>query len=247
MVSLNFSFKPNLAMTVLALLTVGLCVKAGLWQLNKASLKQALQVQLSTRQTEQPVEINNIHADNIKNLDELRYKRVKLSGVYDTRYQVLVDNQVENTVAGYHVITPLKLSDSQLYVLINRGWIPRSNAQIDGLFVPPVVENPDGLQRIEGDITLPSAKFFTLESPATNSAGWQTVWQNLDLTRYVKSVPFTVQPYIVRLSANNAGGFTRNWPPPGDRVRMHLGYAYQWFGFAMTLLVIYVVLNVKRK
>jgi len=25
-----------------------------------------------------------------------------------------------------------------------------------------------------------------------------------------------------------------------------LGYAYQWFGFALTLLVIYIVLNVKK-
>jgi len=41
-------------------------------------------------------------------------------------------------------------------------------------------------------------------------------------------------------------GFVRNWPPPGERITMHLGYAYQWFGFALTLLVIYIVLNVKK-
>ena len=68
-----------------------------------------------------------------------------------------------------------------------------------------------------------------------------------DMARYAKSVPFAVQPFVVRLDANsNAGGFVRNWPPPGERVSMHLGYAYQWFGFALTLLVIFIVLNVKK-
>ncbi len=67
------------------------------------------------------------------------------------------------------------------------------------------------------------------------------------MQRYANAVPFAIQPFVVRLDPQSkAGGFVRNWPPPGERITMHLGYAYQWFGFALTLLVIYIVLNVKK-
>jgi surfeit locus 1 family protein len=154
----------------------------------------------------------------------------------------LLDNQVENTVVGYHVFTPMQVEGSQIYVLVNRGWIKGSLDR-----KPPVVIAPQGRQEIEGDIALPAKKFFTLEAPPATDGKWQQVWQNLDMQRYIKSAPFAVQPFIVRLDAKSAaGGFVRNWPPPGDRVSMHLGYAYQWFGFALTLLVIFIVLNVKK-
>ena len=175
----------------------------------------------------------------MKHLEQWRYRRVKFAGVYDTRYQVLLDNQVENTVAGYHVLTPMQVEGSSHYVLVNRGWIPIAESR-----KVPVVIASQGRQEIEGDIALPSKRFFTLEAPPATDGKWQQVWQNLDMTRYAKSVPFAVQPFVVRLDAKSkADGFVRNWPPPGERVSMHLGYAYQWFGFALTLLVIYIVLR----
>jgi surfeit locus 1 family protein len=225
-------------MTLATIAVMALCIKAGLWQYNKAGLKQALQTQLNTRLIEPPV----VLPDKITDLESWRYRRVKFAGTYDTRYQVLLDNQVENTVAGYHVLTPMQVEGGSHYVLVNRGWIPVARSR-----KVPVVIAPQGRQEIEGDIALPSKKFFTLEAPLPADGKWQQVWQNLDMQRYAKSVPFTVQPFVVRLNAkSDADGFVRNWPPPGERVSMHLGYAYQWFGFALTLLVIYIVLNVKK-
>jgi surfeit locus 1 family protein len=234
----KYSFRPNLWMTLATLAVMALCIKAGLWQYNKAELKQALQTQLNARLSEPPVAL----PDNITDLENWRYRRVKFTGTYYARYQILLDNQVENTVAGYHVLTPMQVEGSSHYVLVNRGWIAGTKDR-----KPPVVIAPRDRQEIEGEIALPAAKFFTLDAPPETAGKWQPVWQNLDLKRYIKSVPFATQPYVVRLDAKSAaGGFVRNWPPPGERVSMHLGYAYQWFGFALTLLVIYIVLNVKK-
>jgi surfeit locus 1 family protein len=240
----KYTFRPSLFMTLLTLIVMVLCIKAGLWQYNKAALKQALQTQLSARLSEPPVAL----PDKIATLEDWRYRRVKFVGIYDARYQILLDNQVENTVAGYHVLTPMQVEGSQLYVLVNRGWIAKAAAQKGVQQQVPVVIVPQGRQQIEGDIGLPAAKFFSLEEPPATDGKWQPVWQHLDMARYAKSVPFAVQPFVVRLDAKSvAGGFVRNWPPPGERVSMHLGYAYQWFGFALTLLVIYIVLNLKKK
>ena len=231
-------------MTIATILAMGLCIKAGLWQYNKAESKKLLQTQLNARLNEPTVALPDKIANLKKeDLEAWRYKRVKLYGTYDTRYQVLLDNQVENTVAGYHVFTPLQVEGSKEYILVNRGWI----AGRPDRSVPEVI-TPSGSQKIEGDISIPSSKFFTLEAPPLNQSAWQQVWQNMDMQLYAKSVPFAVQPFVVRLDAKSkAGGFVRNWPPPGERVSMHLGYAYQWFGFALTLLIIFIVLNVKKK
>lgn len=239
---MKYTFRPNVWMTLATIAVMALCIKAGMWQYNKAAFKQALQTQLNARLTEPPVVLPDKIGIKNEALESWRYRRVKFAGVYDTRYQVLLDNQVENTVAGYHVLTPMQVEGSSYYVLANRGWIAVSADR-----KPPVVTAPQGRQEIEGEIALPAAKFFTLETLPTTDGKWQPVWQNLDLKRYAKSVPFAAQPYVVRLDAkSSAGGFVRNWQPPGERVSMHLGYAYQWFGFALTLLVIYIVLNVKK-
>ena len=231
-------------MTLTTFATMALCIKAGLWQYNKAEARQVLQTQLNAGLNQPPVALTDmLVAAKIADSENLRYRRIRFTGIYETRFQVLLDNQVENTVAGYHVFTPMQVEGSQTYVLVNRGWIKGSPDR-----KPPVVTTPQGKQDIEGDIGLPAKKFFTLEAPLAKAGNWQPVWQNLDMQRYIKYVPFRVAPFVVRLDAKSkSGGFVRNWPVPGNRVSMHLGYAYQWFGFALTFLVIYIILNVKKK
>ncbi len=245
---MKYTFRPSVLMTLATLLVMTFCIKAGLWQYNKANNKLALQMQLKAR-LGQPAEAltDKIFTNNDVVDQDLRYRRLKLTGVYDTRYQILLDNQVENMVAGYHVLTPMQVQGSKLYVLVNRGWIAGVPDQVGVSRKLPIIDTPQGQQAIEGDITLPTAKFFSLETPPASEKKWQLVWQHLDMQRYAKSVPFGVKKFIVRLDAKvKTGGFVRNWPPPGNNVSMHLGYAYQWFGFALTFFVIYMVLNFKK-
>jgi len=232
----KYTFRPSIGMTLATLVVMAVCIKLGLWQYNKAEAKQALQRQLENSALAAPVSLPKAITE------EWRYRRVKFVGTYEPRYQVLLDNQVESTVAGYHVLTPIRLANSNQYVLVNRGWVTGTLDRKQ-----PVIKTPEGQQEIVGDIFIPLTKFFTLEEPQAIDGKWQVVWQHMDMQRYAKAVPFEVRPFVVRLDPlSMAGGFSRNWPRPGERVTIHLGYAYQWFGFALTLFVIYVVLNVKR-
>lgn len=235
---MKYTFKPGILMTLTTLVVMAICIKLGLWQYNKAEAKTALQAQLEKSLKETPIALPQA----VEDIEAWRYRRVKFAGTYEPRYQVLLDNQVENTAAGYHVLTPVKIEGNNQYVLVNRGWVPGTPDR-----KVPEIRSPDGQHDIEGDIAFPSARFFTLESPPPTDGKWQEVWQNMDMQRYAKSVPFTIRPFVVRLdSRSEAGGFLRNWPPPGERITTHLGYAYQWFGFALTLFIIYIVLNVKK-
>lgn len=235
---MQYTFRPSIGMTLATLVVMAICIKLGFWQYNKAEAKQALQQQLEKGMLAAPVDFPQTIAD----IESWRYRRVKFVGTYASSDQVLLDNQVENTVAGYHVLTPVRLENSNQYVLVNRGWVAGTPDR-----KPPVIQTPEGRQEFVGDIIIPPAKFFTLEAPQPTDGKWQEVWQNIDMQRYTKAVSFEVRPFVVRLDPlNTAGGYIRKWPRPGERVTMHLGYAYQWFGFALTLFVIYVVLNVKK-
>lgn len=200
-------------------------------------MKEALQTQFDRRLREAPVALPPRIADP----EAWRYRRVKLTGSFDARYQILLDNQVNEGIAGYHVITPLRVEGGP-HVLVNRGWIA---APADH-YTLPAFATPTGEQEIVGYLWLPPSKFFTLEKPGSDEK-WQPVWQNMDVQRYARAVPFAIQPFVVRLDPQSAGGgFVRDWPRPAERMEMHVGYAYQWFGFALALVIIYLVVNFRK-
>jgi surfeit locus 1 family protein len=56
-----------------------------------------------------------------------------------------------------------------------------------------------------------------------------------------------VEPRIVLLDAAAPDGFERIWRPAlGFGPERHLGYAIQWFAFALVAAVVFVSLNLRR-
>jgi surfeit locus 1 family protein len=236
---LNYRFQPHLLPALATLLCVALFIRLGLWQLHKAEAKQALQAQSDRHVAEAPTAL----PESMDNPQEWRYRNVRVSGSYDPRYQILLDNQVANAQAGYHVVTPFKIEHTERYILVNRGWIPALAQHSE---IPPV-ETPSGTMEVVGNLWLPSDKIYALEEAPQATADWQTVWQNMDMKRYQQAVPFKLYPLIVRLAPeSSAGGFVREWPRPAERIETHLGYAYQWFGFAATAIAIYLFLSFRK-
>ena len=237
----KYQFKPKLLMTIATLLVMALCIRLGFWQYNKAQARIVAQQQIDQGQAEAPVQLTAGISDD----EAWRYKRVTFKGAYMPEYEIVLDNRVHNGKAGYQIVTPVKVVGDEEYVMINRGWIEgKLNREA------PVYETPTGEHTFVGDLFFPIDKVFTLEAehdPNVSNAPWQPLWQHIDMPRYQSLVPFKIKPYMVRLAPNIAvGGFVREWSAPKNRIAVHLGYAYQWFGFAFTLFVIYIVLNFKK-
>ena len=57
---------------------------------------------------------------------------------------------------------------------------------------------------------------------------------------------FRLGAALLREPDSAAGGFVRNWEMSADRIVTHMGYAYQWFGFAFAALAIYLYLGIKK-
>ncbi|MDI1298123.1 SURF1 family protein [Methylotenera sp.] len=248
----RYVFQPTLVGVAVTLICIPLFIKLGLWQYNKAQQKQAVheaydQAKLDTA-LKFPVGLIDSNAINI---DGWKYKKVTLQGVYETKYQFLLDNQVEGDRVGYHVITPLKIDNANEYVLVNRGWILGKDTHAE----LPLFNTPTGKQTLTGQIWVPSKKIFTLEGPDDSSTGgsmsasqpWQQVWQNMSMAKYKHSVPLVVSELAIKLDQDShAGGFVRNWQIPAERITSNLGYAYQWFGFAFATLLIFFYMSTAK-
>jgi len=108
----DFQFKPTLMGTVITLICIPVFIKLGFWQYNKAMLKQSIQAEYNKSALNGALDL----VGHIQALEALQYQRVKVFGEYATKYQILIDNRIENDQAGFHVITPFKIQNSN-------GWL----------------------------------------------------------------------------------------------------------------------------
>lgn len=240
----RYIFQPTLVGTLITLLCIPLFIKLGLWQYSKAQQKQVIHAAYDKAKIDNALEFPLALTHNhLLNVDDWKYKKVTVRGLYETKYQFLLDNQLEGDRAGYHVITPFKIEDTSVYVLVNRGWILGKDTHTE----LPAFTTPTGIQTLIGQIWVPSKKIFSLENKDATSQPWQPAWQNVDMAKYKHSVPFVVSDLAIKLDKDSpAGGFVRNWQIPTDRIVTNIGYAYQWFGFALAALLIYLYLSITK-
>lgn len=214
---------------------VALFIHLGLWQAGKAERQRTAQAQYEARQRADPLELTDASLDP----QDARLRRAIVRGHFDAAHQVLLDNQVQDERAGFHVITPLRISGSGDVVMVNRGWIP---APMDRRIVP-AAPLPVGAQVVTGELVAPPKPRWLSSSGAAHAAdgGWPAIWQALDLNALEARTGYRVAPLILRLSPDAAGGFVRRWPAFDGRAAMHQGYAYQWFGLAALVAGIFLI------
>lgn len=235
----NYRFQPKLIPTLATLLVLPVMIYLGMWQSNKADLKQAKQALFEQREKDGLVSIGTEPVD----LEILRYRRVIARGFYDPKYQVLLDNQVNKGQAGYHVITPLKIGGSPMRILVNRGWVPVGADRN----VLPQIDTPPTEVEITGYLQDMSGRYIELSRSEASQGSWQTVWQNLDVARLKKEMPFDLHPAIILLDPESqSGGYKREWAKPNFRIDVNRGYAIQWFLMSIALVIIYLVTNIKK-
>ena len=80
------------------------------------------------------------------------------------------------------------------------------------------------------------------------TSGWPLVVQRIEVPGVAQKLGTPVLPLVLRMDPELPNGFVRAWKPYyGLSADRHRGYAFQWFALATALLVIYVVLNTKRR
>lgn len=228
-------FAPAWWATTLMAAGVALTTALGFWQLGRASEKQTLQSRIDDYAKGAPIDVGR---DALVPAEVLLHP-VQALGRFDPRHVVFLDNRVYKQQAGYHVLMPLKIADSEKYVLVNRGWIAAGSDRRRA----PVVRTPDGDILVRGTATLFSERYLELSSKIAEG----NIWQNVVLERYRQATRLDVQPIIIQQTSPLDDGLVRDWPPVDLKRNTHLAYAVQWFGLAAAIFVYYVVVNVRSK
>ena len=235
MTVLGYRFLPKIWSIILTSAFVYLFIELGYWQLSRADEKNERQARLELR-AEQPTV--TLPGSPVK-LDDFQYRQVEIRGEYLPAETILLDNKTHQGLAGYHVITPIKIANSSMHVLINRGWIATGNDRA----VLPELPDVQGEVVVNGVVVSPEQKMLKLSNQTT--AG--IVWENLSLQRYQEATGLKLQPILVLQNNTLDDGLVRQWDRPDSGAAKNLGYAVQWFSLAATAIIIFLVLNVKRK
>lgn len=230
------TFAPPLQATLLVLVGVVAVSHLGVWQLHRAAEKQALLDQIEAGETTTrtlTADSGAIH----------RYQTVTAEGRYDPAHQVLLDNMPSlQGMPGYRVLTPFELSSGG-WVLVDRGWLPIGASRS----VLPSIDVADAARTIVGrldEIPRPGMRL----GKAPDSATWPRVLnypEHADLERVLDR---PLGKRIVRLDPAQPDGYERTFAMrPDFGPNRHIAYAVQWFALAAAMLVIYVLVNLKRK
>lgn len=209
----------------------------GLWQSGKGDRLEAELAQRAVRHQLGAVAVGASLVDAA----ELRDAPVTVIGYYEPQYQIFLDNRQENGQPGVHVITPLRIDGTQTRILINRGWV----GWPQGRSVLPTVSTPAGRVQVTGLAFVPSTKKFFL-MPERQEVSTK-LWARLDLSRFSAWLGQPLQPVVLLQNSGDANDtLVRRWEPPENRVGMHRGYAFQWFGMALALLIFYLLASIRK-
>jgi surfeit locus 1 family protein len=58
-----------------------------------------------------------------------KWDRVSVKGLWNGSKQMLIDNVISSGVAGYKVLTPLQINETETYILVDRGWISQGKSR----------------------------------------------------------------------------------------------------------------------
>jgi surfeit locus 1 family protein len=97
---------------VLIVATIAFLASLGLWQLDRANEKRAIEASIQKANTGT---IELISDEN--RLLEKEYYQVRLKGQYLSKKQFIYDNQIVDQVSGYYVLTPFKLENQSVLLL----------------------------------------------------------------------------------------------------------------------------------
>lgn len=233
----GWQFRPQLWPTLAAVAAIALMLSLGDWQLSRAREKEARQAQHEQISQQPTIALPSTPV----RFEDFQFRQVEARGTYVPLHTIYLDNKIVRGVAGYQIITPLRLGEagaSAMHVLVNRGWVAAGNDRRQ----LPQIATPAGQVTISGIATSPTQK--TLELSTETVSG--QVWENLHLERYRKVSGLTLQPLLILQQDDTKDGLVRQWDRPDSGAARNLGYAFQWFAMALAVFIIYLVLSIKR-
>ena len=225
-------FKPGLKISIFFVFFAILFFSLGLWQIERGQAKTALLEEYEKNTLEDPKEINN---------DSKKWDRVYVEGTWQGANQILIDNVINRGIAGYKVLTPLRLSQTDEIILVDRGWIKRNRDMMD----LPDVNIKDVKEKVSG--ILESPELGLVLSDELVSDGWPKISQTKNID--VISEEYSDEIYPLILLADPISRYSLEYikiNPTNMTPVKHYGYSAQWFLMFLVLCGMYIWYGYKK-
>jgi len=236
----RYRFAPALWPSIAFIVVFPVLLGLGLWQMERAAVKRDLVEQRAARELVAPLQLDR---ETTLTVDD-RYRPAEVRGHYVAEQQWLQDNRVYRGQPGYHVFTPFQpVGGDAPRLLVNRGWVSVGAAR-DLLPALPV---PQAEVTLNGRLDSPASVGLVLGDVPLDSIADRVVVQSLDIAALAAARGMDLLRYALVLDEGQPGALQYDWSPiPEMGPEKHLGYAVQWFGLAVALLIIFVGVNTRR-
>jgi surfeit locus 1 family protein len=223
----------GLAAAVVVLLVAALCVRLGFWQLSRLEERRARNEAIRAAAELPPLRLDAAGFDSAAADPGAQvWRRAEAVGRFLPGGAQVLRGRSRAGHPGVWVAAPLRTAAGTVMVL--RGWAPSA----DGARVErDALAAPGGEVRVAGALLpLPERADRGLPVP---SAGGDTTWRSLELAVAGERAPGPVLPLYLQLlpdAGAAAGAYPHPEPLPELSEGSHLGYALQWFSFALIAL-----------
>ena len=221
-----------LALIVGALLAL-LFARLGIWQLDRLDERRARNATTEERSAADPESFDDLVMQYGLDPEALNLRSASVFGEYREDLEFFSIGRTVGDLTGTLVVTPLELDDGALMAVV-RGIVPGGTAG------PPAegFETPEGRVEVVGTLDDGEEPLRIGEPDPEN--GVLTSLSRVDLEyidRWTEGDVLPVSLTLVAQEPGNPNGDPIPIPPEELTEGSHLGYAIQWFGFAIIVLI----------
>lgn len=232
-VAIRSTLSHRLFVLLAAVLFATLTARLGVWQMDRAAQKAAMQSEIDTRARQPALVDRELAVDDEGS--HLQYGRLaKLHGRWLADKTVYLDNRTMLDRVGFFVVTPLML-DNGTSILVQRGWVPRDAAQRTKL---PLLRTPQASVEVGGRLAATPSQLYQLGGPESG-----LIRQNIELKAFAAETGLSLRPLVLLqldMPDNEQDGLVRQWTQPAIDIHKNYGYAFQWFAMSSLIVGLYV-------
>ena len=225
-------FNPGKRITIFFVFFAFLFFSLGLWQIERGQAKTNLLDDFEKKILEKPSYINQ---------KSQKWDRVYVEGKWDSSKQILIDNVIRRGIAGYKVLTPLRMKETDQLILVDRGWI-KQNTFRDQL---PDIKLIQIDEVVSGILEIPELGLVL--SNDLVSKEWPKISQTKNLGVIKNEYDENIFPMILLADPmlKNSLEYIKITPTNMTPIK-HYGYSAQWFLMFLVLCFMYVWYGYKR-
>ena len=225
-------FNPGIRITIFFVFFALLFFSLGLWQIERGQAKTNILNDFEKNLQEEPSYLNQ---------ESQKWDRVYVEGEWASSNQILIDNVINRGVAGYKVLTPLRMSETDQLILVDRGWI-KQNRLRDQL---PDIKLIKANEIVSGILESPELGLVLSEDLVSKE--WPKISQTKNLDVISNEFDEYVFPMILLAdpTLKNSLEYIKITPTNMTPIK-HYGYSGQWFLMFLVLCFMYVWYGYKR-